>query len=117
MTGRIRDAVAARRGRWEALCLRCGRCCYEKEYRGRRIVTNYRKPCPHLDTIDHTCRVYEARFETCDRCRKMTIAHALFVTWLPDSCGYVQHYRHPRRARVLSAPPAGSRPLPEQRGV
>ena len=100
MIARIRLAIEERRARWEAICLKCGRCCYEKEYRGRSIVTNYRKPCPHLDTIDNSCRVYDARFETCDRCRKMTIAHALFVSWLPDSCGYVRHYRHLGRARA-----------------
>jgi uncharacterized cysteine cluster protein YcgN (CxxCxxCC family) len=29
----------------------------------------------------------------------MTILHALFVRWLPDTCGYVQRYRYRGRVR------------------
>jgi uncharacterized protein len=117
MIALIRRARAERRARWEALCLRCGRCCYEKEYRGRRLVTNYRKPCPHLDTNSQACRVYSTRFETCDRCRKMTIVHALFVKWLPDTCGYVVHYRFHKRVRPSGAHSAAIIPAREQREV
>ncbi|MGA2640027.1 MAG: YkgJ family cysteine cluster protein [Spirochaetia bacterium] len=88
--------IAARKARWEAHCRRCGLCCYEKEYRGSSVVTNFNRPCPHLDLSSRLCTVYESRFETCAQCRKMTILHAMFVPWLPSSCGYVQHYR-PRR--------------------
>jgi len=117
MIARIRRALEDRRTRWESICLRCGCCCYEKEYRGRTLVANYRKPCPHLDTHTHACRVYAARFEACVRCRKMTIVHALFVKWLPDTCGYVQHYRVRRKVRPFGAPAAGSRPVREERGA
>jgi uncharacterized cysteine cluster protein YcgN (CxxCxxCC family) len=92
MIARIRKTLAVRRTRWESLCRRCGRCCYEKERRGGVLVANYRKPCPHLDTGTHACRVYAARFEVCTRCRKMTIVHALFVQWLPETCGYVVRF-------------------------
>ena len=93
MLERIRAAARARTARWEALCTQCGECCYEKEIRGLTVVTNYRRPCMHLDTETHRCTVYENRFEICSQCRKMTLRHALFVRWLPDTCGYVRRYR------------------------
>ena len=117
MIARIRGALANRRIRWESICLRCGRCCYEKEYRGRTIVANYRKPCMHLDTNTHACRVYTTRFVTCARCRKMTIFHALFVKWLPDTCGYVLHYRHRRKTHAIAAQAVTSRPARVERGA
>ena len=93
MLARIRRARMLRQVRWEALCLRCGTCCYEKDVRGRAIVTNYRRPCLHLDTRTHLCTVYEKRFDLCPQCRRMTLRHALFVRWLPEECGYVSRYR------------------------
>ena len=95
---RMRAARMKRKARWDALCRRCGLCCYEKEYRGRAVVTNFSRPCPHLDLPSRQCAVYESRFETCAGCRKMTILHAMFVHWLPPTCGYVQHYRLRRTA-------------------
>jgi uncharacterized cysteine cluster protein YcgN (CxxCxxCC family) len=56
--------IAARKARWEAHCRRCGLCCYEKEYRGSSVVTNFNRPCPHLDLSSRLCTVYESRFET-----------------------------------------------------
>ena len=111
MIGRLRGALAARHARWESLCLRCGRCCYEKEQRGASVVTNYRKPCIHLDVATSRCRVYDQRFEVCSRCRRMTILHALFVPWLPDTCGYVQRYRYRRKARSFAEAFGAARPL------
>ena len=93
MIARLRRALDGRRGRWEALCLRCGRCCYEKEIRGRAVITNHRRPCLHLDLSTRLCTIYKNRFETCPGCRRMTLRHALFVRWLPDTCGYVRHFR------------------------
>ena len=85
--------MTARKARWEAHCRRCGLCCYEKEYRGRTVVTSFSRPCPHLDLSSRLCTVYENRFDVCAQCKKMTILHAMFVRWLPPTCGYVQHYR------------------------
>jgi uncharacterized protein len=93
MLARIRRARMLWQVRWEALCLRCGKCCYEKDVRGRAIVTNYHRPCLHLDTRTHLCTVYEKRFDLCPQCRRMTLRHALFVRWLPEGCGYVSRYR------------------------
>jgi uncharacterized protein len=96
---------AARKARWEALCTHCGRCCYEKDCRGGRVVTDWRKPCLHLNTRTHECTVYERRFAVCPQCRKMTLYHALFVSWLPERCGYVRHYRRRWLPRLHAAPP------------
>jgi uncharacterized protein len=93
MIARLRRAIAERHAAWESLCLRCGLCCHEKVVHGAFVATNYGLPCPHLDTSTHACTVYERRFETCPDCRKMTLRHALFVRWLPESCAYVQRYR------------------------
>ena len=92
-----RRALLARRERWEGLCKRCGLCCYEKEVRGLSVVTNYIRPCLHLDTATKQCTVYERRFDVCSQCRRMTLRHALFVRWLPESCGYVQRFRFRKR--------------------
>jgi uncharacterized protein len=93
MLNRLRYAAAARRSRWEAICLRCGQCCYEKNVRGLSVVTDYKRPCAFLDTRTHLCTVYDERFTACPNCRKMTVRHALFVRWLPERCGYVRHFR------------------------
>jgi hypothetical protein len=82
-----------RKARWEAHCHRCGLCCYEKEYRGKTLVTIYSRPCRYLDIGSKLCAVYESRFDACAQCRKMTVFRAIFVSWLPPSCGYVKRYR------------------------
>jgi uncharacterized protein len=101
---RIRRILSERRVRWEGLCTHCGLCCYEKDVRGSKVYTDYRRPCIHLNTITKECAVYERRFAMCPQCKRMTIPHALFVRWLPESCGYVQHYRYRGRARGRTAP-------------
>jgi uncharacterized protein len=93
MIARLQSARRERRERWEGLCKRCGLCCYEKEIQGFSVVTNMRRPCLHLDTSTRQCSIYENRFDVCAQCRKMTLRHALFVRWLPETCGYVQRYR------------------------
>lgn len=100
----LRRAASERRVRWEALCRRCGKCCYEKEIRGFSVVTNDSRPCLHLDTATRLCTVYENRLEVCPQCRQMTLRHALFVRWLPEGCGYVQRFRSRRAAVSVSAP-------------
>ena len=89
----FRAATARRRARWESLCRRCGMCCYEKERQGRTVITNLRKPCRYLDISSRQCTVYDRRFSLCAECGRMTVRHALFVSWLPAQCGYVQRYR------------------------
>jgi len=97
----LRQALARRRERWESLCARCGLCCYEKEKKGTSFVTDYRRPCRFLDKNTRRCTVYETRFTACAECRRMTIFHARFVRWLPETCGYVRRFR--RRHRSAAA--------------
>jgi uncharacterized cysteine cluster protein YcgN (CxxCxxCC family) len=85
------------RQRWEAVCTQCGLCCYQKEWRFGKIVTNYRAPCRFLDESSRLCTIYERRFRECAECRRMTIFHALFVSYLPAECGYVRRFRFWRR--------------------
>jgi uncharacterized protein len=97
----VRDAGGL--SRWEAVCTQCGRCCYEKEWVRGRIITNYRAPCRFLDESSRLCTVYPERFRRCSECRKMTIFHALFVSYLPEQCGYVRRFRFWRRGRGAAA--------------
>ncbi len=84
---------AKKRRAWEDLCLRCGICCYEKEHRGLSVIINLNKPCEFLDTEEKTCTIYPERFAICKNCEKVTIFHALFSRYLPETCAYVKKYR------------------------
>ena len=93
MVSAVKLAMERRKARWEGLCRQCGLCCYEKDVRGLEVVTNWRRPCRYLDLSTRQCTVYEKRFHVCPECHPMTLRHAMFVTWLPETCGYVRHYR------------------------
>ncbi len=72
---------------WEELCQRCGRCCFEKlDYRGRIFYT--RKPCPHLDLRDKSCRIYGQRDRLHPECAKLT-PELVAAGILPADCPYV----------------------------
>ena len=94
-----------RRRDWEGLCRRCGKCCYEKRYTAHGLVVDCKLPCRFLEEATRLCRVYERRFRACPECRRMTVFHALFSSYLPDSCGYVRAFRKWRRS---SSPPPPS---------
>jgi len=89
----ILKKIQAKHRRWESLCKQCGLCCYERELRGGTLYINYNAPCRYLDTETKRCRVYDHRFRVSTDCRKMTIFHAKFSRYLPETCGYVEHYR------------------------
>jgi hypothetical protein len=93
MSVRLSERLADRRRRWEALCRQCGACCYRKEWRGAALVVNWDAPCRFLDPASRRCSVYARRFRECPDCRRMTLGHALFTSWLPDGCGYVRAFR------------------------
>lgn len=71
----------------EALCRRCGRCCYEKFIVDGRVFTT-RRPCRHLDASTHLCTVYEKRFEVNPRCLDVKRGIAFHV--FPATCPYVR---------------------------
>ncbi len=88
------------RGRWDDLCRRCGKCCYARHAMpGGEVLVNYDAPCDNLNTETNLCEVYDARFEKCAYCRKLTLRTALFNRTLPDDCGYVQAFRVWRKPR------------------
>lgn len=74
---------------WEALCQRCGRCCYEKiDYRDKIYITNI--PCEYLDPVTKQCRVYPERCRRKEGCVVLT-PEIVAMEVLPKGCAYVRH--------------------------
>jgi len=72
---------------WEALCTRCGKCCYDKVWRGSRLLLT-QTPCSFLDTRTNTCTCYPERFEREPLC--MPIGPEIIeMGGLPVDCPYV----------------------------
>lgn len=79
---------------WDSLCNRCGKCCYERTVQKHgKVIIHYNRPCRHLDTDTHLCKIYKDRFRKCDRCGKVGLWTALFNPSLPDDCAYVRTFR------------------------
>ena len=81
---------------WDSYCNHCGLCCYEKKYKNGVYEIDLSSPCTFLNE-NKECNVYKNRFKVCGNCSKLTIFHALFTSYLPDSCGYVQRFRFWRK--------------------
>ena len=83
---------------WDALCRRCGRCCFEKiDFDGTIYYTDI--PCQYLDLATKTCRVYEHRDtlrKGCARLNEKNLGKGI----LPGDCPYVAHIKD-YRAPVL----------------
>ena len=72
---------------WEALCQRCGRCCYEKiEYEGEIYYTD--KPCEKLDVASGLCNVYQNRHLARPGCTALT-PEIIRQGIMPSDCPYV----------------------------
>ncbi len=82
------------RDQWEAVCRRCGQCCYEKVDLGGGIIQYTDEPCVHLDTETNLCKVYERRGEAEPECITLTEHLVRTLHWLPEECAYVEHVRH-----------------------
>ena len=81
--------------KWEALCDRCGRCCYEKiEYQGRVFYT--RTPCKYLNVKNNSCEIYHRRDTLQPDCARLTPELAVSGV-LPPDCPYAR--RFPQRDR------------------
>ncbi|MEW5814071.1 MAG: hypothetical protein AB1798_01580 [Spirochaetota bacterium] len=90
----LRRRTAESKKKWESHCKKCGICCYEKHYTpSGRLYIDFNAPCMYLNLKNNTCAVYDKRFSVCVDCKKLTIFHAMFSGYLPDSCGYVEKYR------------------------
>lgn len=72
---------------WDAICERCGRCCYEKyDYRGKILYTD--TPCQYLNTETNLCRIYNRRAELHPDCARLT-PELVDAGILPHDCPYV----------------------------
>ncbi len=76
--------------KWEHKCTKCGLCCHEKAVYGRQLVIDLDSWCEFFDPHTKTCKVYVQRFTQSKRCEKMSRWKAMFASYLPDSCAYVQ---------------------------
>lgn len=81
---------------WEALCTQCGKCCYDKVWRGSRLML-LKSACAFLDTGTNLCKCYEDRFENEPLCMPVG-AEIIQMGGLPGDCPYVENlpgYRPP----------------------
>jgi uncharacterized cysteine cluster protein YcgN (CxxCxxCC family) len=78
---------------WEDKCTRCGLCCHEKVIYGRTVVYDLDSYCEYYDPKTHQCTIYFERLERQARCRQVTRFSAMFASYLPESCAYVQWAR------------------------
>jgi uncharacterized protein len=76
---------------WEAICRKCGKCCYEKVDLGGGIIQYTDVPCEHLDTETKLCRVYDRRHEAEPDCISLTEELVRTLNWLPEDCAYVEY--------------------------
>jgi uncharacterized cysteine cluster protein YcgN (CxxCxxCC family) len=73
--------------KWESICCRCGRCCYEKvDFEDRIYYTEL--PCEFLDTETNLCRVYTERDIKRPGCVRLT-DEILPKGIMPADCPYV----------------------------
>ena len=76
---------------WEALCNRCGDCCYESVWTHVGWEDTGR-PCPQLDEDTRLCGAYGKRFELEAECIRVTPSVVL-SGMLPESCSYHDELR------------------------
>ena len=75
---------------WENTCKRCGLCCHEKIIHGRTVLYDLETHCEHYDPKTRECKIYLERLEEEARCKRISRFKAMFASYLPESCGYVQ---------------------------
>lgn len=78
---------------WEAICRKCGKCCYEKVDLGGGVIRYLDEPCEHLDLETRLCKVYEKRHEVEPDCISLTEVIVRHIHWLPPECAYVEYVR------------------------
>jgi uncharacterized cysteine cluster protein YcgN (CxxCxxCC family) len=72
---------------WDAICMRCGRCCFEKiDFEGTIYYTDI--PCEHFDPNTRLCQVYADRERVRKGCIQLT-SRDLDKGFLPADCPYV----------------------------
>ena len=73
---------------WDAICQRCGLCCFEKTIDQKGTVTTTKTACRYLDIVDRHCRVYHKRFSVGEGCVQLTPDVVRKADWLPMECAY-----------------------------
>ena len=73
---------------WDAICEKCGLCCFEKieDEDGRILYTS--TPCRYLDVDTRQCKIYDKRFKIFPECVQLTPELVKTLKWLHRSCGY-----------------------------
>ncbi len=74
---------------WESLCDGCGRCCLHKledEDDGQIYYT--RAACTLLDVSSCRCKDYGNRETLMPDCIQLSVDHAQYFDWLPETCAY-----------------------------
>ncbi len=73
---------------WEALCEKCGLCCFEKIEGENGTIFFTQTPCRYLDIVTRQCKIYDRRFDINPECVKLTPELVRNISWLHDGCGY-----------------------------
>ncbi len=78
---------------WQNTCKQCGLCCHEKVIVGNSVVYDMDSYCQYYDPKTHQCTIYLNRLEIEQRCKRVTRFKAMFASYLPDTCAYVEKAR------------------------
>lgn len=78
---------------WESKCLKCGLCCHQKTVTTDQVIYDLSDHCEHFDPKTKLCKIYLTRLEETSYCKRVTRFKAMFASYLPDSCGYVEWAR------------------------
>jgi hypothetical protein len=76
----------------DALCRRCGKCCYKKVIEGKRVyITPF--PCKHLDPNTNLCSIFQERHRINRLC--LSVPQGLRCSAFPADCPYVAAHAEP----------------------
>jgi len=84
--------------RWEAVCRRCGECCFEKTIDAQGVVHTLAIPCRFLDIHSRSCRIYHQRLQAEEDCIQLTPENLPELDWLPENCSYRAAYHTPKKS-------------------
>ncbi|MGI6466183.1 MAG: hypothetical protein ACOXZZ_01065 [Sphaerochaetaceae bacterium] len=85
--------VVRHSSQWDQKCSRCGLCCHNKVVYGDVVVYDLSSYCEHYDPTTKECKIYFERLEKEARCKRVNRFRAMFASYLPETCAYVQWAR------------------------
>ncbi len=86
----MRKISGSAEDQWEAICLRCGDCCFEKIIDTSGKVHTTPIPCRFLDIHSRSCQIYHQRLKAEEDCIQLTAELVPELDWLPMGCAYRQ---------------------------